>query len=191
TDNLKALQLAAETSARIGRYNDAINFREQIARAVPGDSTNRLELARVIAAAGRNGDAIDRIIALRSERTTPNTVRAQAAEVIGDITRADNSQASRAAALLEPRAASGDAGAALAQAAIAQASGNAEGARSALSRVSVGPLAAVAQTKLGMISLAAGRDSEAATAFERAVYLDADGVVTDAISFRVPDPKVE
>ena len=92
TDNLKALRLAAETAARINRYADAIDFREQIAVSNPGDTMNKLELARLIAAAGRASEAIDRVAALIGERTTPNTIRAQAAEVVGEIVRRDASQ---------------------------------------------------------------------------------------------------
>src|SRR5262249_6129408 len=51
TDNSGALRLAAETAGRIGRYADAIDFREQIARAGPDEATNKLELARVLVAA--------------------------------------------------------------------------------------------------------------------------------------------
>src|SRR6185369_11251070 len=63
TDNTNALILAAETASRIGRYADAIDFREQTARTNPTNAVNRLELARVVAAAGRAGEAADRIVA--------------------------------------------------------------------------------------------------------------------------------
>lgn len=191
TDNLKALVLAAETAARINRLSDAIEFREQIARANPGDSVNKLELARAVAAAGRAGDAVDRIVALLGERSTPNRVRAQAAEVIGEISRADSSQSTRALGLLEQRATQGDAGALLARASIYEAGSRSEEARAALGRISGGPLAAVAQMKLAQIALVAGREPEAVTSFERAVYLDADGAITEALAFRAPGPRVQ
>jgi tetratricopeptide (TPR) repeat protein len=191
TDNLKALRLAAETAARINRLADAIDFREQIAAANPDDTTNKLELIRLIAASGRASEAIDRIAALIAERTTPNTIRAQAAEITGDIVRADRSLAARAASLFDQRAAQGDAGAALARAAVAEAGGNAEEARSALAGINAGALAAVAQMKLGAIALNAGRDADAVAAFERAMHLDADGAITDAIAFRAAGPRAQ
>jgi len=191
TDNLSALRLAAETAARINRYADAIDFREQIAIANPDDAQNRLELARVVAAAGRAGEALDRIAAFISERTTSNTIRAQAAEVAGDIVRADRSQAAHAVSLFEQRAAQGDAAASLARAAVAEAAGNLDDARAALARVSSGPLAAVAQMKLGVIAIGANQPADAATNFERALYLDADGSITDAIAFRAAGPRAQ
>lgn len=191
TDNLRALRLAAETATRINRYPDAIDFREQIAVSNPGDSVNKLELVRLIAAAGRAGEAIDRVGALMAERTTPNTLRAQAAEVVGEIVRRDASQAGRAASLFEQRAAAGDAGAALARAAIAEAAGNIEQARASLTGIGNGPLAAVAQMKLGTIALGAKREADAVTAFERATYLDADGTISDSIAFRAPGPRAQ
>ncbi len=191
TDNLKALRLAAETSARINRFDDAVNFREQIARINPNDATNKLELAHVIAAAGRNGEAVDRIIALIAERTTSNSVRAQAAEIMGEIARRDPSQGARAAAALDGRVAQADAGAVLARAAIAEKTGRPDEARQLLKRITGGSLASVAQMKLGIIEKAAGQDAEAVASFERAIYLDADGDMTGAIAFVAPGPRAQ
>jgi hypothetical protein len=49
----------------------------------------------------------------------------------------------------------------------------------------------VAQTKLGAIAASAGRDAEAIASFERAVYLDVDGAMTDQIAFRVVAPRAQ
>jgi tetratricopeptide (TPR) repeat protein/lipopolysaccharide biosynthesis regulator YciM len=190
TDNAGALKLAAETAARTGRYNDAAQFREQIALANPEDAQNKLELARALAAAGRGQEAIERLAALIGERM-PNSARAQAAEAIGEIVRRDRSLAARASAALNARAASGDAGALLALAAASEAAGNVEEARAALARIAGGPLAAVAHLKLGLIAAAAGRDADAAASFERAIYLDADGAMTDQTAFRSSGPRVQ
>lgn len=111
--------------------------------------------------------------------------------MVGEVAAADRSQAARAEIALNPAASQGDAGAALMLAAIAQATGNTEAARAALSRVGAGPLAAVAQLKLGMIAVSAGRDQESLAFFERAVYLDTYGAVTDSISFKTPSPRVQ
>jgi len=187
TDNTKALHLAAETAARIGRHVDAIDFREQIARANPVDATNRLELGRVLAAANRATDGIDQIVTLIGERSTPNTVRAQAAEVLGEIVKSDRSLASRVAAALD-RVGNG-AVTSVARAAISEAAGNREEARASLANVTTGPLAAVAQMKLGLIALAAGQSGEAVNYFEHSLYLDADGAITNAIAFNAPGPR--
>jgi hypothetical protein len=191
TDNLKALQLAADTAVRIARYDLALEYRERIAKSNPVDSANALELARVLAAAGRNSDAVDKLSALATTRTTPNTIRAQAAEIAGQIAAADRTQTARAEAVLKPAATQGDAGASLMLTAMEEGAGNSDAARAALSQVGAGPLAAIAQLKLGTLAVRAGRDQESAPYFERAVYLDTYGTVTDAISFSVPSPRVQ
>jgi hypothetical protein len=170
TDNLKALQLAAETAARSTRYSDAIDFREQIARSRPGD-------------------AVDQLVTLITDRATANSVRAQAAEVLGEMVSRDRSLASRATALLDQR--ERGAAASIVRAAISEAAGNREEARTALASVTSGPLAAVAQMRLGQLTLVMGRDAEAVASFERAIYLDADGIITDAIAFRTPGPRAQ
>jgi predicted Zn-dependent protease len=190
TDNLKALRLAAETAARINRFADAIDFREQIARINADAAENKLELARAMAASGQRKDALDRIAGLIAERTTPNSVRAQAAEVVGEIVRADRSLAARASLFDQP-AQQGNAGALLALAAISEAAGDKDRARSTLERVGNGPLAAVAQMKLGVMAAGESREAEAVTRFERAIYLDADGAITNAIAFRAPVPRAQ
>jgi thioredoxin-like negative regulator of GroEL len=190
TDNLKALRLAAETAARINRFADAIDFRDQISRINPDDAENKLELARAMSAAGRRKDALDQIAALIAERTTSNSVRAQSAEVVGEVVRADGSLSARASLFDQP-ARQGNAGALLALAAISEASGDRVRARSTLERVGNGPLAAVAQMKLGVIAMGESREAEAVPRFERAIYLDADGAITNAIAFRAPVPRAQ
>jgi hypothetical protein len=191
TDNQKALRLAAEVAARIGRYDEAIAFREQIAQANPNDSVNRLELARAVARAGRAGEALERIATLIGERTTPNAIRAQAAEVVGLIVRDDRSQVGRVSSLLDQRVAAGDAGAMLVKATALESGGAIDEARSLLQAITGGSLAPVAQMKLGLIARSASRDAEAATSFERAIYLDADGAITGPILFRAPGPRAQ
>jgi Tfp pilus assembly protein PilF len=189
TDNLRALELAAETAARINRYADAIDFRSQIARVNPGNASNKLEMARLMSAAGRAADAVDQIASLIGERTTSNTLRAQAVEVLGDWVRANRSLAQQASAAISQRVRND--GAALARAAISEASGNTDDGRVALGTLNQGPLGAIAQWKLGLIALAAGRNAEAMASFERAIYLDADGAITNAVAFRAPGPRAQ
>ena len=153
-DNMKSLQLAAETAARVGRYAQAVEFREQLATTNPTDATNRLELARALAAAGKGGEALDRIVALIGERTTPNSVRAQASEVIGELVRGDKALAQRS--LPNHLSTQSPEGAALVRAAMNEASGRSEEARALLAGINSGPIGAVAQMKLGVWALGSG-----------------------------------
>jgi len=102
--------------------------------------------------------------------------------------RADRSLASRAASSLDQRGGS-DAGVALARASINEAAGNRIEARAVLASVNTGPLAAVAQMKLGLLALQERREPEAVTSFERAMHLDSDGAITNAIAFRAMGPR--
>jgi predicted Zn-dependent protease len=183
TDNLRVLRLAAETAAKINRFADALDFREQIARANPDDASNRLELARVMSASGRNSEAMERLIALLEERTTPNSVKAQIAEVVGEIAKTDRPSAEKIQRLSQRAGLQDGAGEQLAGAAFDESTGNLERAQITLSRVK-GPLESVAQVKLGLINRKAGRDAEAAANFERAISLDPDERLTGAIAFR-------
>jgi hypothetical protein len=190
TDNLKALRLAAETAAKINRFAEAIDFRQQIATANPDDAANRLELVRVMSAAGRNSEAMDRLIALLQERTTPNSLKAQIAEVAGEIAKADRNTAEKVQSLLQRAGVQDGAGELLAGAAVDENTGNMERAQSLLSRVK-GPLESVAQVKLGLINRNAGRDAEAVKNFERAIYLDPDETLTAAIAFRLTSSRAQ
>jgi predicted Zn-dependent protease len=190
TDNLKALRLAAETAAKINRFAEAIDFRQQIATANPDDATNRLELARAMSAAGRNSEAVDRLIALLGERTTPNSLKAQIAEVAGEIAKADRTSAEKIQSLFQRANAQDGAGELLAGAAVDENTGNLERAQSLLARVK-GPLESVAQVKLGLINRNAGRDAEAVKNFERAIYLDPEETLTAAIAFRLTSSRAQ
>jgi Tfp pilus assembly protein PilF len=188
-DNMRSLQLAAETAARIGRYAQAVEFREQLATTNSTDATNRLELARALAAVGKAGEAIDRIVVLIGERTTPNSVRAQSAEIIGVLVRADRALARQS--VLDHLSGQSSEGATLVRAAINEASGRIDAARALLAGINSGPIGAIAQTKLGVLSLVQGRDNDAAPSFERALSLDPDGSMTDAIAFRAAGPRAQ
>jgi cellulose synthase operon protein C len=190
TDNLRALRLAAETAAKINRFAEAIDFRQQIATANPDDVTNRLELARALSAAGRNGEAMDVSIALLGERITPNSVKAQVAEVAGEIAKVDRAAAGKIQALFQNANVQDGAGELLAGAAADESTGNAARAQTLLSRVK-GPLESVAQVKLGLLNRNAGRDAEAVKNFERAIYLDPDETLTSAIAFRLTSSRAQ
>jgi predicted Zn-dependent protease len=189
TENLKALGLAASTAGRIGLYENAIDFREQIARINPDDATNKVELVRVIASSGKTSDAIDRAIGLLGDRATPNSAKAQVAEVLGQLVAADKSQAAPVTSSAA-RLAQGSPEAGLLSGIISIATGRTEEGRQMLLRVK-GPLEPVAQLEAGLVSLGAGRSAEAAGAFERALYLDADGTLASSVFFRALEPRVQ
>src|SRR5262249_2439714 len=188
TDNAQSLLIAAETSARIGRLQDAISYREQIAQANPAGWTNKLELARLMSENGRAAEAIDKLAAIINERGAGNSNRAQASEIAGEIVRSDRGQSAHAAEVFSSR--NGDAQV-LALACIREASSDREGARELLNRITNGPLVAIAQLKLGTLALADHRDAEAATDFERSLQIDADGRITDAILFRAASARAQ
>jgi hypothetical protein len=135
-------------------------------------------------------DAVDQIVALITERSTPNTARAQAIEILGELVRANRSIASQARSGLDRAQRSTDA-VTLARAAISEASGNVEEARSMLAGLTNGPLAAIGQMKIGLLALAQQRNADAISAFERAIYLDADAVITNSIAFRASGPRAQ
>jgi hypothetical protein len=45
--------------------------------------------------------------------------------------------------------------------------------------------------KLGLIAAASGREADAVSSFERAIYFDADGAMTEAIAFRAAGPRAQ
>ena len=191
-DNSRLLQLAAETAARIGLFEDAITYRSQLATVLPQDAANRLELARTIAAAGRRAEAVNQLAALASDDSSPNTVRAQSAEAVNRILQTNRGdQGLRSAAVEIQRGAqskTGNSAAQLIAAAIAEGLGNFEEAKRFLATIEEGSLAAAAHLKLGIIERATGNSREAIRQFERALYIDADGEVTNSIALAAADP---
>lgn len=190
TDNLRALRLAAETAAKIGAFAQAVEYREQIAGVNPDDAVNQIELVRALSAAGRNGEATDRIIALVNERTTPNTARAILAEIVGVIATVDRAAAEKIRRLSQNTATQDGAGALLSLAALEESAGNLDAAQSALSRVQ-GPLEPLALTKAGTLFRRANRDGDAVRVLERALYLDPDADITDVVAFRVSGTRAQ
>jgi predicted Zn-dependent protease len=87
----QALELAAETAGSFGRYASAADFRAALAVAQPDDYTNRIELARLLAAAGRREDAAAQLSGVLHDRDAPRRARWQAVWVAPEVTggRAD------------------------------------------------------------------------------------------------------
>jgi tetratricopeptide (TPR) repeat protein len=170
------LQLAAETATRAGLIKEAIAYRERFALAHPQDATNRLELARLISTSKQNLEALRLLVKLELDQSTPNSVKAQAAEILHQIARDDKSivtQAQASAEDLISRKAS------LAGAALLEGLGQIDRARAALAEIT-GPLEPIAQFKLSQMAIS---KKEAIEHLERAIYLDPDGQMTDKIAF--------
>lgn len=178
-DNQRGLTVAAETAARLGLYDAAIEYRNQLAKANPDDAVNLLEMARAMDARGQHSEALARLAQIATAQGSPNTVRAQAAESMIQVVRNDPGLAPGVGSSLS---AGRNDGLLLARAALAEATGRLEEATSLLSGIR-GPLEPVARTKLGRLALAAGRSSDAVTHFERALYLDASGSISGSIAF--------
>lgn len=86
-----ALGLAAETAGSFGRYEAAAGFRATLAAEKPDDYTNRVELARLLALAGRGEEAAAQLSAVINDRNAPRASRWQAVWVSAEVTggRAD------------------------------------------------------------------------------------------------------
>jgi tetratricopeptide (TPR) repeat protein len=187
-DNAGDLTIAAETAARIGMLDLAVNFREQVVRIRPDDASNRIELARSLDAVGKRREALRNLCSIASERGMPNTARAQSAELIGQIVRQDPGLAQAAREILSAsRRAPYGAGVDLANGAVLEATGQVNEAASLLSAIR-GSLESLARVKLGRLSASAGQNREAIIQFERAVYLDPEGVMAHAVAFSAAPP---
>jgi len=81
-----ALGLAAETAGSFARYEEAIGFRQTLAAEKPDDYTNRVELARLLAAAGRRAEAVAQLSGVVSDRSAPRAARWQAVWVASEVT---------------------------------------------------------------------------------------------------------
>ncbi|HWW75930.1 MAG TPA: hypothetical protein VNZ44_11060, partial [Pyrinomonadaceae bacterium] len=81
-----ALQLAAETAGSFARYEEAIGFRQTLAAEKPDDYTNRVELARLLAAAGRRAEAVAQLSGVVFDRRAPRAARWQAMWVAPEVT---------------------------------------------------------------------------------------------------------
>ncbi|MGH9802064.1 MAG: tetratricopeptide repeat protein, partial [Blastocatellia bacterium] len=70
-----SLRLAAETAAEFGQFAAAIEYREQLLKLSPDDNACRLELARLLAANKREGEAVKLLAALIAERRVARQTR--------------------------------------------------------------------------------------------------------------------
>src|SRR5205085_602724 len=73
-ERAEALRLAAETEGSFGRYEEAINFRASLSEEKSDDYANRVELARLLAAAGRREEALAQLSKVISDRPSPRPI---------------------------------------------------------------------------------------------------------------------
>jgi len=85
-ERAEALRLAAETAGSFGLYEDAALFRQSLSAVRPGDYTNRIELARLLAAAGRSEEAAAQLSSVVADRLAPRAARWQAVWVAPEVT---------------------------------------------------------------------------------------------------------
>ena len=68
------------------RGEEAINFRATLSEEKPDDYSNRVELARLLAAAGRREEAVAQLSKVVSDRRAPRAARWQAVWVAPEVT---------------------------------------------------------------------------------------------------------
>jgi Flp pilus assembly protein TadD len=80
-----SLRLAAETAGEFGQFAAAIEYRQRMLELAPEDNTCRIELARVLAAAQRQNDAVKLLATLITDRRASRQQRWTAAWVAQEV----------------------------------------------------------------------------------------------------------
>ena len=80
-----ALALAAAEAAEFGQFDVAIDCRQHLRAAAPDDETNRIELPRLLAAAGRDDEALQGLAAVIADRAATRHARWQAVWLAPEI----------------------------------------------------------------------------------------------------------
>src|SRR5262249_48038468 len=70
-----ALRVAAETAAEFDQFAIAIEYRRRLSALSPEDRANSLELARTLAAGGKNDEAVSELVSLILDRRAPRQIR--------------------------------------------------------------------------------------------------------------------
>ena len=83
----EALRVAAETAAEFNQPAVAIEYRQRLSALSPEDSANRLELARAMAASGKNDEAAPRLASLISDRRVTRQIRWTAMWIAPEIVK--------------------------------------------------------------------------------------------------------
>ncbi|HEV2669006.1 MAG TPA: hypothetical protein VG324_29085, partial [Blastocatellia bacterium] len=83
----EALRVAAETSAEFDQFAVSIECRQRLSALSPEDDANRLELARALAAGGKNDEAMNQLASLISGRRVSRQIRWAAVWIAPEIVR--------------------------------------------------------------------------------------------------------
>ncbi len=83
----EALRLAAETSAEFDQFAAAVEYRQRLSALAPGDDSNRLELARALAAGGKSEEAMNQLASLISDARVARRIRWTAAWITPEIVK--------------------------------------------------------------------------------------------------------
>jgi len=84
----EALRLAAETSAEFDQFAVAVEYRRRLAALSPEENANRLELARALAASGKNDEATNQLASLISDRRVARQIRWAAVWIAPEVVKA-------------------------------------------------------------------------------------------------------
>jgi tetratricopeptide (TPR) repeat protein len=80
-----ALQLAAATAGEFAQVDAAINYRQQLLALSPEDEANRIELVRLLSAAGKDDEAIAHLAGIIRDRNATRRARWQAVWLAPEI----------------------------------------------------------------------------------------------------------
>lgn len=83
----EALRVAAETAAEFDQFTLAIEYRRRLLAVSPEESANSLELARALAAGGKNDEAINQLASLISDRRATRQIRWTAVWIAPEIVK--------------------------------------------------------------------------------------------------------
>jgi hypothetical protein len=88
----EALRVAAETAEEFGQFAVAVEYRRRLSALSPEDNANRLELARALAAGGKNGEAMNQLASLISDRRVARQYRWTAVWLSPEIAKPEGLQ---------------------------------------------------------------------------------------------------
>jgi tetratricopeptide (TPR) repeat protein len=80
-----ALRLAAETAGEFAQFDAAIGYRQQLLAVAPEDEANRIELARLLSADGKDDEAVAHLASIISDRNATRHLRWQAVWLAPEI----------------------------------------------------------------------------------------------------------
>ena len=83
----EALRVAAETAAEFNQFTVAIEYRGRLSALQPDDIANSLELARALAAGGKNDEAMNQLASLISDRRVERRIRWTAVWIAPEVVR--------------------------------------------------------------------------------------------------------